>query len=63
MQTINLINTLHKGENRLKLIFNYQLSVVDKIKTISGRRYSRTMGKWHLPVSTNISSINQKFII
>ena len=50
------IANYNKGEKRLKLIFDYQLSIVEQIKTITGRKYSRTLKTWHIPYAIKQST-------
>jgi site-specific recombinase XerD len=39
----------HKNEDRLKLIFPYNKRLIDKVKTIPGRRWSQGLKCWHIP--------------
>lgn len=47
----------HHGEKRIKLVFDYNLQIIDLVKTIPDRRWSSTMNAWHVPF--NESSYNQ----
>jgi integrase/recombinase XerD len=40
---------VHKGEQRIRLIFGYDKDLAELIKTITHVRYSKTMKSWHLP--------------
>ena len=39
----------HRGEDRLKLEFSYDLSVINKVKQIPGAKLSATHKSWHVP--------------
>lgn len=39
----------HRDQDRLLLLFDYNMSLVEKIKTIPGRQYSKTYKAWHVP--------------
>ena len=39
----------HRGEDRIKLIFSYNKEMIDDIRTIPGRRWSKTLNCWHIP--------------
>lgn len=52
---------LHKGEKRIKLEFNCYNSIIEKVKELPGRKYSRTLGCWHIPFSKlNCNRFNLK---
>jgi len=51
----------HNGEKRIKLLFDYNPNLIEKIKTITGRKYSNELKKWHLPVDTDFEELNKKF--
>ena len=44
--------TKHRGDHRIKLIFNYNKEMIDDIRSIPGRRWSKTMNCWHIPHQT-----------
>ena len=46
---INAIPVIHKGEKRIKLIFNYDPELIKMIRKIEGCRWSATMKCWHVP--------------
>jgi hypothetical protein len=46
---IKIEPTRYKNEDRLKLIFSYDKKIIDKVKTIPGRRWSKGMRCWHIP--------------
>lgn len=39
----------HRGEKRIKVILPYEQAYIEKIKQITGRKWSRTHSCWHLP--------------
>lgn len=43
METVTTEEVLHKGEKRIKLVCRYNPQIVGLIKTIEGRRWSKTM--------------------
>jgi site-specific recombinase XerD len=45
--------TYHKSEKRIKLFFDYNPTLIDVIKSIDDRKWSMTMGCWHIPFSDN----------
>lgn len=51
----------HRGVSRICLCYKYNTTVNDKIKSIKGRRYSKTLKSWHLPPDTDIDALNHTF--
>ena len=51
MKTINLSKIEHRGVNRIKVSYKRDADFIAKIKTIRGRRWSKTKNCWHLPYS------------
>lgn len=50
---------IHKREKRLKLLFRYDLALIQIIRNIDGRKWSETMHCWHIPYSEDyIKKIN-----
>ena len=49
----------HYGEDRLKLDFPYDLSVINQVRKIPGARWSSTRRAWHIPYSENILNMIQ----
>lgn len=47
--TIQIEKTLHRGQKRLKILFNKNNVILNKIKTIRECRWSVTMRCWHVP--------------
>jgi site-specific recombinase XerD len=41
--------TEHRGEKRVKLLFDYDREKIDLIRKLPGRRWSKTMNCWHIP--------------
>lgn len=39
----------HRGEKRIKLLCKNEARLTSAIKQISGRKWSKTMGAWHIP--------------
>lgn len=42
----------HKGENRLALRFPYEPRLIARVRPLSGVRWSKSLGCWHLPDTT-----------
>jgi len=59
MKTIQVESTLHKGIRRIKLEFAYDSEVIEKIKSIEGCKWSKTLRCWHLPYTD--SSIEELY--
>jgi site-specific recombinase XerD len=67
---INTLNTgsiiaepfIHKGEQRIKLVFDYDLQLIEKVKNIPGRMWSQTMKCWHVPFVENFEQYLSKYI-
>jgi integrase/recombinase XerD len=51
MKTVHLETTLHRGIRRIKLMFPYDSEVIERIRSIEGCRWSKTMDCWHVPYS------------
>ena len=51
MKKINLSKIEHRGTLRIKVAFKRDAGYISKIKTIHGRRWSKTKNCWHLPYS------------
>jgi len=56
VQDIKTEETIHKGERRIKLVFNYDSWLIGLIRKVPGCRWSQTMKCWHIP--DNEESIN-----
>jgi len=39
----------HRGDLRVKLLYRYDEQINDDVRTLPGRRYSKTMRCWHVP--------------
>jgi len=46
---IHLSKIIHRGENRIKVSFGKESTLLVKIKSIDGRKWSQTKKCWHLP--------------
>ena len=51
MKIIDVEATLHKGNRRIKLQFDYDKELIAKVKQMPGSLWSSTMRCWHLPYS------------
>ncbi len=49
MKNILIEPVLHRNEQRLKLVFDYDEGLIEKIKNMTGRKWSKTMKCWHIP--------------
>lgn len=49
MRTILLERVLHKGEKRVKLIFDYDPDILQILNSVKDVRWSSTMNCWHVP--------------
>lgn len=43
----------HRGAARILLLFPYDAQLIDRIKEIEGRKYTKTYKGWHLPYEVN----------
>lgn len=48
MSMIKIEKTIHKGEKRLKLVFPYNQELIELVKEIPGRKWSKSMRCWHI---------------
>lgn len=39
----------HRGETRIVIVFQYDRSIIGKVKQISGAKWSKTLKAWHIP--------------
>ena len=46
---IKVMQVMHRGENRIKVEFDYSREIAEKIKSILGACWSKTLKAWHLP--------------
>ena len=46
---IHLSKMEHRGETRIKIVFPKNRELIQKIKSIKGRRWSQSKNCWHLP--------------
>ncbi len=49
MKTVFIESTLYMGSRRIKLSFDYDAELIEKIRTIYDSRWSVSMKCWHLP--------------
>ena len=49
MKPITISRIFHRQEERLSLVFDYDEELIEKIKNIPGRKWSKTMKCWHVP--------------
>lgn len=61
MYKILVKNIIHKGETRKQLNFGFCPEINELIKTIDGRRYSKTLKSWHIPTNYAIDELNLRF--
>lgn len=40
---------IHRSEKRIQLVCDFDDTLIEKIKSIQGRKWSKTMGCWHIP--------------
>ncbi|MEL7535259.1 MAG: phage integrase N-terminal SAM-like domain-containing protein, partial [Bacteroidota bacterium] len=52
---------VHKSEARIKLIYDWDPNLNEKLKNIQGRRWSKTFGAWHLGVRFTPELLNIQF--
>jgi hypothetical protein len=61
MKNVDARIIYHRGERRIQIICNYDNDIIERIKTIPGRRYSITLKSWHIPYSKlNLLRFNPK---
>ena len=46
---IQIEQVIHKGEQRIKLIFFYDSNLITEVRKIPGCRWSASMKCWHAP--------------
>ena len=46
---VGIEETIHKGLQRIKLVFVFNRFLIDVVKKIPGRLWSKTMNCWHIP--------------
>lgn len=63
MRTIILERVIHRGQKRIKLIFDFDVVVMDILKTIEGAAWSATMTCWHVPHTENYLLDLQKVFV
>jgi len=51
VKNIKISRITHRGESRIKVVFERDTDLISKIKTIRGRRWSKTKTCWHIPYS------------
>ncbi|MCD4788796.1 MAG: tyrosine-type recombinase/integrase, partial [Bacteroidales bacterium] len=55
MKNLLVQPVLHRNEKRLKLVFDYDEELIEKIKNMPGRKWSKTMKCWHVPYREDYS--------
>jgi len=59
---MRLLPVMQRGEQRITIHLPRRRSHMDRIRSVPGRRWSRTMGCWHLPMSREaLAALQQKF--
>lgn len=59
---IHLSKIKHRGETRIKVVFPKEQILIDKIKSINGRKWSKTKNCWHVPYNKDsFDSIEKVF--
>ena len=53
MRTILVENVLHKSKKRIKLIFSFDVEIMNIIDTIEGVAWSSSINCWHIPFKEN----------
>ncbi len=57
---ITIGQVFHRGEDRIKLVFDYDTRLIEKVKKIPERAWSRTMKCWHIPLNQSSKEYLQK---
>ena len=52
---------VHKSEARIKLVYDWDPKLNEKLKSIQGRRWSKTFGAWHVGVRFTPELLNIQF--
>ena len=64
---VDISHIVHRGKERFLLKFIYERSLIQRIKGIEGRKYTKTYKGWHLPYEVNslikLSELNIEFSI
>lgn len=58
--TIKVTPIIHRGEKRLRLDYTYDTGVNNKVRQIPGRKWSKSLRCWHVPVGTTIENYFEK---
>lgn len=62
MRTIILERVIHRGQKRLKLIFEFDIEIMNLLDTVDDARWSSSMSCWHVPYTENyLENLNQVF--
>jgi len=61
-KTIETCVVEHRGEKRVKLVFKYDDELIEKVRKIPGRKWSQTMGCWHVPYSDDYIDKLKRFL-
>lgn len=60
-KTIYLQRIVHKGQARVKLTFSFDKDLIELIRKIHGRMYSKTFQGWHLPARNTPEILNDLY--
>ena len=63
IKTINMRNIMHRKQKRIALYFHFNKDLIEIIKQIPGRRWSKTKKCWHVPFDTDFLEIQKSFPI
>jgi hypothetical protein len=62
MKSIIVRKVVHKGNDRIALIFPYDRMLIEISRQLSGSQWSRTMNCWHIPDSSeSVSELRKAF--
>lgn len=50
---VSAMPVIHNNEKRIKLVFNYDLNIIEQVKKIPDALWSQTMKCWHVPFTNN----------
>lgn len=61
VETITIYEKTHEGQKRFVLRYSYKPEINEAVRRIPGRRWSPELSAWHIPASTNLKSVQNRF--
>lgn len=54
MKTLIIEPVFHRGAQRMKLVCGYDSDLIERIRKMEGRKWSKTLNCWHIPVEEDL---------